>query len=427
MAKVVVIGGGWAGCAAAIAAKKAGEDVLLLERTDLLLGLGNVGGIMRNNGRYTATEEAIALGARELFELTDEYATHTNMDFPGHSHATIYNVTKIERPVRDKIRDMGIEVRFISRVVDVKLDNDKIKAVVLADGEIIYGDAFVDTTGTTGPMGNCLAYGNGCSMCVLRCPSFGGRVSITQKCGLEDMKGRRASGQYGAFSGSMKLLKESLSEEIQNELNERGCAVVPLPKEFVNESILQLKVCQQYALKEFAENIVLIDTGHAKLMEPFYNLEALRKVPGFENALIVDPYSGGKGNSIRYMSVAKRDNYMRAKGISNLFVGGEKAGFFVGHTEAICTGSLAGHNAARYCENRYLIQLPTNLLIGDFIAFSNDEILKPDGDKLRFTFAGSIYFERMKELGFYTTDSDVILDRVRKAGMEGLYDKKVVK
>ena len=27
MAKVVVIGGGWAGCAAAIAAKKAGADV----------------------------------------------------------------------------------------------------------------------------------------------------------------------------------------------------------------------------------------------------------------------------------------------------------------------------------------------------------------------------------------------------------------
>lgn len=31
MAKVVVIGGGWAGCAAAIAAKKAGADVLILE------------------------------------------------------------------------------------------------------------------------------------------------------------------------------------------------------------------------------------------------------------------------------------------------------------------------------------------------------------------------------------------------------------
>ena len=48
-------------------------------------------------------------------------------------------------------------------------------------------------------------------------------------------------------------------------------------------------------------------------------------------------------DSIRYMSVAKKMyNYMRAKGMANLFVGGEKAGFYVGHTEAICTGSLAG-------------------------------------------------------------------------------------
>lgn len=426
MAKVVVIGGGWAGCAAAITAKKAGADVLLLEKTDLLLGCGNVGGIMRNNGRYSATEEAIALGARELFEITDKYYTHKNVNFPGHEHATIYDVTKIEKPVRDKIRSMGIEIRFISRVVDVKTDKDKLVAVILEDGEIIYGDAFVETTGSTGPMGNCTANGNGCAMCVLRCPSFGGRVSITNKCGLEDMVGRRKNGDYGAFSGSMKLLKESLSEEIQRDLNDKGCAVVPLPKELINKDILDLKVCQQYALPEFAENIVLIDTGHAKLMEPFYNLEVLRMIPGFENALIVDPYSGGKGNSVRYMSVAKRDNYMRAKGISNLFVGGEKAGFYVGHTEAICTGSLAGHNAARYCANKYLIQLPTNLLIGDFIAYSNNEMSKTDGDKLRFTFAGSIYFNRMKDLGFYSIDSNVALERVRKVSLEGLYDKKVI-
>ena len=31
-------------------------------------------------------------------------------------------------------------------------------------------------------------------MCVLRCPSFGGRVSITSKCGIEDMYGRRNTG-----------------------------------------------------------------------------------------------------------------------------------------------------------------------------------------------------------------------------------------
>lgn len=427
MAKVVVIGGGWAGCAAAISAKKAGANVTILEKTDLLVGLGNVGGIMRNNGRFTACEEAIALGAKELFILTDENATHVNMDFPGHEHATIYNVTKIEHQVRKLIRNMGIEIKFISRVVDVDSDEGKLKAVILESGERVEGDAFVDTTGSSGPMGNCEKYGNGCAMCILRCPSFGGRVSVTARCGVEDMIGRRADGDYGAFSGSMKLLKESLSEEIQQELNEKGCAVIPLPKELRNEKKLDIKVCQQYALPEFAENIVLIDTGHAKLMTPFFNLETLRLVPGFEKALIVDPYSGGKGNSIRYMSVAPRDNYMRAKGMSNLFVGGEKSGFYVGHTEAICTGSLAGHNAARSCVGMYLLQLPTNLLIGDFISYSNIEMHKHDGDKLRFTFAGSMYFNRMKETGFYTTDVDEITKRVKDTGLLGIYDKKVIK
>ena len=81
MAKVVIIGGGWAGCAAAITAKKAGADVLILEKTDLLLGLGNVGGIMRNNGRYSATEEAIALGARELFETESSTGSSCNCIF----------------------------------------------------------------------------------------------------------------------------------------------------------------------------------------------------------------------------------------------------------------------------------------------------------------------------------------------------------
>ena len=427
MATVVVIGGGWSGCAAAIGAKKAGCDVILLERTDLLLGVGNVGGIMRNNGRYTATEECIALGGSELFELTDKFTLHKDMDFPGHEHASIYDVTKIEKNVRDLIKSMNIDLRFISRVVDVETDGLSIRSVELESGEKIYGDAFIETTGSTGPMGNCTKYGNGCAMCVLRCPSFGGRVSITSRCGIEDMVGRRNNGDFGAFSGSIKLLKESLSEEIQKELNEKGCAVVPLPENLRNEEKLDLKVCQQYALPEFSENIVLIDTGHAKLMSPFFNLEKLRMVPGFEGALIVDPYSGGKGNSVRYMSVAPRDNYMRAKGMKNLFVAGEKSGFFVGHTEAICTGSLAGHNAARYCDGMYLLQLPSSLLIGDFIAYANQEAYKENGNKNKFTFAGSLYFSRMKELGLYTMDIQSIRKRVKDAGLEGVYNKKIIK
>jgi len=426
MAKVVVIGGGWAGCAAAISASKAGAQVVILEKTDLLIGLGNVGGIMRNNGRYTACEEAMCLGASELFTLTDENSTHKNVNFPGHNHATIYNVLKIEPPVRKLIKDMGIEVRIMSRVVDVDCEKDILKAVILEDGERIKGDSFVDTTGSSGPMGNCSKYGNGCAMCVLRCPSFGGRISVTGRCGVNDMIGERVNGDFGAFSGSMKLLKESLSEDIQKELNDKGFAVIPLPKELRNEKKLDIKVCQQYALHEFAENIILLDTGHAKLMTPFFDLEKLRSVQGFETACIVDPYSGGKGNSIRYMAVSPRDNYMRAEGMKNLFVGGEKSGFYVGHTEAICTGSLAGHNAVRYLTNKGYLQLPSSLSIGDFISYSNEEMHKKEGAKMRFTFAGSIYFNRMKELGLYTIDKDEIEKRVKDVDLLGVYNNKLI-
>lgn len=42
---------------------------------------------MRNNGRFTAAEELIALGAGDLINITDENSRHKNIDFPGHKHA----------------------------------------------------------------------------------------------------------------------------------------------------------------------------------------------------------------------------------------------------------------------------------------------------------------------------------------------------
>lgn len=262
--KVVIIGGGWSGCAAAISSKKAGADVTIIEKTDLLLGLGNVGGIMRNNGRFTASEELIALGCGDLIKLTDKYSIHKNIDFPGHKHANLYNVNIIEGEVSKYLKSLDINVMMESRVSDINFDGHKIKGVILSDGTYIEGDVFIETTGTTGPMGNCLRYGNGCSMCVLRCPAFGPRISISERCGVSDIQGERGDDILGAFSGSCKLAKESLSDEIRNELNSKGVVILKVPKEDINYDKLNTKVCQQYALKEFAENIILLDTGHAR-------------------------------------------------------------------------------------------------------------------------------------------------------------------
>ena len=426
MYRAVVIGGGWSGIAAALGAKKAGAEVTLLEKTDMLLGLGNVGGIMRNNGRYTAAEENIALGASELFGITDSCATHVNIDFPGHSHASLYNVIKVEPQVRRLLREKGIDIRLVSRAVDVEMAGECIESITLADGEKIQGDVFIECTGSTGPMGNCLAYGNGCCMCILRCPAFGPRVSLTQKAGRNDIMGMRKDGAFGAFSGSGKLEKQSLSEEIQNKLNDTGVAIVPVPMQLINEKKLEVKVCQQYALEEFAENIVLLDTGYAKIMTPFFELEKLRQIPGFENARYIDPYAGGRGNSIRYLSVAQRNNAMKAEGIENMFCGGEKSGFFVGHTEAISTGSLAGHNAARLLKGLRLLELPRQIAVGDLISYANEMMETENGLMTRYTFAGAEYFARMKEKNLYTTDKQEIEKRISRYDLQGIYSQRII-
>ena len=424
--KIVVVGGGWAGCGAALSAAKQGAEVALIERTDMLLGTGLVGGIMRNNGRFTATEELIALGGGELFELTDQNALHRNIEFPGHRHASLYNVAKMEPSVRKLIRSKGIQILTRTRITDVDMGDGRIKSVTGKRDEEsveIKGDAFVDATGTAGPPANCNKYGNGCVMCILRCHSFGGRVSLTAKAGVKEMIGRKGD-QIGAMSGACKLLKESLAPEIVSTLNKTGVAVIPLPAANILKGKLSLKCCQQYAIPEFEENIVLLNTGHAKLMTPFFPLDLLREIPGFENARYEDPYAGGQGNSIRYIGMAPRDDALAVEGVSNLFCGGEKAGLLVGHTEAICTGTLAGYNAVRCIQKEKPLVLPDTLAIGDAIAYVRQQMKTEEGLGLKYTFSGSVYFERMKARNLYSTDPKLIREHVHKAGLIDLFAGK---
>jgi hypothetical protein len=229
------------------------------------------------------------------------------------------------------------------------------------------------------------------------------------------------NGRIGAFSGSCKLHKESLSPEIRDRLNTHGVAVVPLGDEHRLKGKLSLKACQQYALTEFEENVVLLDTGHAKLMTPFFPLELLRKIPGFENARYEDPYAGGIGNSVRYIGMSPRDDALKVTGVDNLFCAGEKAGLLVGHTEAICTGTLAGYNAVLSVRNGQPLILPTTLAIGDAIRHVREQMMEKKERGLKYTFSGSVYFDRMTALQLYSTDRTVIAKRVKAAGMDGIF------
>jgi hypothetical protein len=421
--KIVVVGGGWSGAAAALSAQKQNAEVTLLERTDMLLGTGLVGGIMRNNGRYTAAEEMIAMSGGEIFQIIDGNTLHKDIEFPGHAHASLYNVATMESIILRFLRGKGIDVRLTTRITDVEMEGNRIEAVLSRkDGteNRFQGDAFIDATGTAGPPANCHKYGNGCAMCILRCHSFGGRVSITAKAGVREMIGKKGS-QVGAMSGACKIFKESLSQDIRRMLDKTGVVVIPIPQRERSKGKLEMKACQQYALTAYEENVVLLNTGHAKLMSPFFPLSALREIPGFENARYEDPYAGGLGNSIRYIGMAPRDDSLKVEGVENLFCGGEKAGLLVGHTEAICTGTLAGYNAARVARKEKPMVLPDSLVVGDAIQYVRVQMGTEAGLGLKYTFSGSVYFERMKELGLYSTDTRKIEERIGRAGMAGVF------
>ncbi len=117
---------------------------------------------------------------------------------------------------------------------------------------------------------------------------------------------------------------------------------------------------------------------------------------------------------------------MKVKGLDNLFVGGEKSGLFVGHTEAITTGSLAGHNAVRYCLGMPLLILPRSIALGDLIAYANLKLYSKEGRKNRYTFAGAEYFKRMVEENLYSTDKEEINKRISKLNLENALAQKLV-
>ena len=123
------------------------------------------------------------------------------------------------------------------------------------------------------------------------------------------------------------------------------------------------------------------------------------------------------------MAMSPRDDALKVEGIENLFCAGEKAGLLVGHTEAICTGTLAGFNAVTHVRKEDLLILPDSLAIGDAIKYVRDRMMNHNELDKKITFSGSVYFDRMKEKDLYTTDVKDIEKRVESAGMAGIFNQ----
>ena len=427
--ELVVVGGGWAGCAAALAAAKRGLPATLVERTDRLLASGLVGGIMRNNGRYTAAEELKLMGAGELVAITDAAARHRDLDFPGHRHASLYDVEKVELPVERLLLKHGVRVLRQSRAVDVLAAGGRIEAlkVIGKGGEerMIGGTVFVDACGTAGPAANCRRFGNGCAMCIYRCPTFGPRVSPAVKAGAPEVRIKRRSGAPGYFSGSCELEPSSLAPALLAEVREKGVVVIPLPPETLSAQSglsVQIKACRQYSSEAYAHNLILLDTGPVKMMMPYLPLPVLRRLEGLEGAVFRDPLGGGRGNSIRFSGLVERDRRLLVYPLKNLFAAGERAGLCLGHTEAMITGTLAGYNAWRLSRGEELLTLPRGCVSGELIALTGLKAASAERCEIVYSLSGGPLWEHLQCMNLYSTDAAAIGRRLERLGLLGIFE-----
>ena len=424
MSRVVVVGGGLSGCGAALAAAKAGSQVTLLERTDMLIGVAVRAGETNGNGWVVGNHELTFMGAGEFPDAFQSIKLHDGVKFPDATrHVFIYNTGLAEPLIRKIVKASGVEVLLETRVIDVQKEGGRILAVKLENGRIVEGDAFVDCTGGRGGIGVCRRYGKGCVMCLVKCPAFGDRVGMVDKAGGKVYDKRRVDGTPGHVCPAITLFKDTLSPELKARLEKKGVLNIPLPSELVDYS--KHGLMGGLRTKEFLQNLIMSDIGPvAKLSGIVYMpLAELRQVPGFENVEIEMPRAG-RYNLIAHVAIAVRDSAMRAKGFENLFCGGEKAGYS-SVEGAMTSGILAGHNSSRAAFKMEPLVLPSSLALGDFFAYSTEKFKTAAGRNSGYRMAFGAYWERMQELGLYTEDLKKIKRRVEEAGMLGIFSKKL--
>ncbi len=142
-AQVCIVGGGPAGCAAAIAAARSGADVYLAESNTCLGGLGTAGKVQLFM-TFTDGINFVADGiGREILERMNQ----EDVDSPL---VNSINPEILKRLYETMLLEAGVKFSFMTEFIGVETDDDKIKYAVFNAKSGIFAveaDVFVDCTG----------------------------------------------------------------------------------------------------------------------------------------------------------------------------------------------------------------------------------------------------------------------------------------
>ncbi len=425
--KIVIIGGGPSGFSAAMVAKKVGAEVTVVERTDMLGGLGLVAGVAMPGSAISVFTEEKALGGADLADIFDAIATHKLIVVPGVGEdVTLYNPARLDSRLQKALSKAGVEFMLRKTVVNTEMSNNKINAVILQDGTRIIGDAFIDATGATEGPKACNEWGRGCVECILRCPTFGPPGGVVEKK-VKTVASLNSYGKPGVTGTSVLISKASLSPIVEKQLNENGYAIIPVPSGVtIDEDRMKRAGMPLYFRHDIhKKNIILVDLGGvAKSLAaggPMY-AGSLRSFTGLEDAFIIQPNAGAIGHLVSWTTMAYRDNSLKVDGFENLFCAGHKAGPLVSLLAAIVTGDLAGYNAVKWSMGQDCLELPGTLMVGAFIDYVGQQMRSEEGLKRRY---GTEEIELLKELKVYRKNRDEIIKEVENVGLKGVYQTKL--
>ncbi len=152
---VVVCGGGMAGVGAACAVARAGAKVLLVERLEILGGLGTSGGV----GNFCFGDDTLPNGQGRVFDaiwdglaaygaIGEEHGWHVGRTPPFINHTFDHNVLAIvlqELTERD-----GVELLFATDVIGAEVEDGSVRAAILHNrslGQRVKAAIFIDATG----------------------------------------------------------------------------------------------------------------------------------------------------------------------------------------------------------------------------------------------------------------------------------------
>lgn len=432
MVRIVVVGGGVAGFSAAMVAKSAGADeVVVIERSDALGGLLLVAGIgLCGSGAFSVFAEAKALGGASLFtDVLFPIATHSDISTPGFDRAMLYNVTKVDARMQSVLNDNGIDVRLNQRVVETKRTGNTIDAVVVEDGTEIGGDAFIDATGSVTGMPGCVEFGIGCVECILRCPTLGDPKGLVDD-DVELISVINSHGDKGVTGTSYLIPIASLSDDLQEQVRRDGYVHVTVPPH-VKPDMARAKRAATYGKGVMSQDIItsqilFLDVGGyvkatANAAPRF--ARSLRELPGLEDAMIAQPLAGHRGHLVEGLTIVPRDSTLKITGFNNLFCGGIKSGHALFIMDVVCSGDLAGYNAVRKARGKACRELPKTLMIGAVIDVVNSRM--KDKNSVQYSTQGSV--NTLTELGVYRENEDEIVEEVNRLGLTDVYRTTAVR